>query len=61
MQLVGSNPLRVIPLLGDSSPYRGILFSGTGGVVETAHRRGRFRRKSGCGFGFVMYTCIRTL
>ena len=27
--LVGSNPFRVIPLLGDRSPCRGILFSGT--------------------------------
>ena len=32
MHLVESNPLRVIPLLGDSSPCRGILFLGTGGV-----------------------------
>ena len=28
---------------------------------ETAHHRDRFRRKSGCGFGFIMYTCIRML
>ena len=27
---VGSNPFRVIPLLGNSAPFRGILFSGTG-------------------------------
>ena len=26
-----SNPFRVIPLLGDSSPCRGNIFSGTGG------------------------------
>ena len=32
--LVESNPLRVIPLLGDSSPCRGILFSGIGGARE---------------------------
>ena len=31
---VGSNPFRVIPLLGDYSPCRGILFSGTGGARE---------------------------
>ena len=32
--LVGSNPFRVIPLLGDSSPCRGNIFSGTGGARE---------------------------
>ena len=26
-----------------------------------AHHRGRFRRTPGCGFGFIMYTCIRML
>ena len=41
---VESNPFRVIPLLSDSSSHR-----------ETAHHRGRFRRKSSCDFGFVMY------
>ena len=30
--LVGSNPFRVIPLLGDSSPCRGNIISGTGSV-----------------------------
>ena len=29
---VGSNPFRVIPLLGDSSPCRGNIISGTGSV-----------------------------
>ena len=32
--LVGSNPFRVIPLLGDSSPCRGNIISGTGRVRE---------------------------
>ena len=31
---MGSNPFRVIPLLGDSSPYRGNIFSGTRGARE---------------------------
>ena len=31
---VGSNPFRVIPLLGDSSPRRGNIFLGTGSVRE---------------------------
>ena len=51
-----SGPFRVIPLLSDSSPRRGnLLFQVQGAHVETAHPRGRFRRKPGCGFGFVMY------
>ena len=29
-----SNPFGVIPLLGDSSPYRGNIFSGIGGARE---------------------------
>ena len=53
---VESNPFRVIPLLSDSSPRRGnLLFQLQGAHGETAHHRGRFRRKPGCGFGFVMY------
>ena len=32
--LVGSNPFRVIPLLGDSSPCRWNIISGTGRVRE---------------------------
>ena len=32
-----------------------------GASEETARYRGCFRRKSDCGFGFVMYTCIRVL
>ena len=45
-----------------SSPCRGnLLFQVQGAHGETAHPRDRFRRKPGCGFGFVMYTCIRTL
>ena len=28
---------------------------------ETARHRGCFRRKPDCGFGFVMYSCIRVL
>ena len=59
--LVGSNPFRVIPLLGNSSPVEGYYFQVQGVVEETAHPRGCLRRKSGCGFGFVMYTCIRIL
>ena len=31
---VGSNPFRVIPLLSDSSPSRGNIFSNTGSVRE---------------------------
>ena len=49
---MGSNPFRVIPLLGDSSPCRGILFSGTGAVEETAHPRGRFTH------GYVILNCL---
>ena len=53
--LVESNPFKVIPLLSDSSPRRGnLLFQVQGAHGETAHHRGRFRRKPGCGFGFVM-------
>ena len=46
-----SSPLRVIPLLSISSPYRGILF-----YRYRERVRGRlvleaeFRRKPGCGF-----------
>ena len=50
--LVVSNPLRVIPLLGDSSPCRGILFFR---YRERSRRRlilrPSLRRKPGCGFG----------
>ena len=61
MHLGGSNPFRVIPLLGDSSPCRGnILFQVQGAYEETAHLRGRFLRKPGCGFdGFMMYDMYR--
>ena len=53
---VESNPFRAIPLLSDSSPRRGnLLFQVQGAHEETAHPRGRFRRKPGCGFGFGMY------
>ena len=42
---VESNPIRVIPLLSDSSPRRGnLLFQVQGAHGETAHHRGRFRR-----------------
>ena len=34
MHLGGDNSFRVIPLLGDSSPCRGNIFSGTGGARE---------------------------
>ena len=52
---VESNPLRVIPLLSISSPCRGnYIISGTGAHEETTHHRDRFRRKPGCGFGFMM-------
>ena len=51
-----SSPFRAIPLLSDSSPRRGnLLFQVQGAHGETAHPRGRFRRKPGCGFGFGMY------
>ena len=41
---------------GDGSPCRGnLLFQVQGAHEETAHHRGRFRRKPGCGFGFMMY------
>ena len=50
---VESNPFRVIPLLSDSSSHRGnLLFQVQGVHGETAHHRGRFRRKPSCGFGF---------
>ena len=53
---VESNPFRVIPLLGISSPCRGnLLFQVQGAQGETAHHRGHFKRKPGCGFGFMMY------
>ena len=40
---VGSNPFRVIPLLGDSSPCGGnILFQVQGAFEKMANRRGRF-------------------
>ena len=32
-----------------------------GASEEMARHRGCFRRKSNCGFGFVMYTGIRVL
>ena len=32
-----------------------------GAYEETARNRGRFRRKSDCGCGFIMYTCVRML
>ena len=57
---MGSNPFRVIPLLVIAHPFEKYYFQVQGAVEETAHR-GRLRRKSGCGFGFVMYICIRTL
>ena len=28
---------------------------------DTAHHKGCFRRKPGCGFSFIMYTCIKIL
>ena len=40
--LMGSNPFRVIPLLGDSSPCRGNIFQVQGAFEETTHLRGRF-------------------
>ena len=51
----------MIPLLSISSPCRGnLLFQVQGAFEETAHPRGRLRRKLSCGFdGFIMYTCIR--
>ena len=51
----------MIPLLAIAHPVEGYYFQVQGVVEEMAHPRGRLRRKSGCGFGFVMYTCIRTL
>ena len=52
---VESSPFRAIPLPSDSSPCRGnLLFQVQGAHGETAHPRGRFRRKPGCGFGFGM-------
>ena len=46
----------VIPLLSDSSPRRGnLLFQVQGAHGETAHPRGCFRRKPGCGFDVYMY------
>ena len=46
-----SSPLRAIPLLSDSSPRRGnLLFQVQGAHGETAHHRGRFRKKPDCGF-----------
>ena len=58
---MGSNPFRVIPLLGISSPRReNILFQVQGAHEEMAHLRGRYRRKSGCGFGVLVgIICIR--
>ena len=35
---MGSNPFRVIPLLGDSSPCRGNIISGTGGGGRSRRR-----------------------
>ena len=53
---VESSPFRVIPLLSDSSPCRGnLLFQVQGAHGETAHHRGRFRRKLSCALGFLMY------
>ena len=46
----------VIALLGDRSPCRGNIFLQVQGALEkTALLRDRFRRKSGCGFGIMMY------
>ena len=55
-----SNPFRVIPLLALAHPVEGIiLFQVQGAHEEMVHLRGRFRRKSGYGFGSSLYTCIR--
>ena len=56
-----SNPFRVIPLLAIAHLVEGYYFQVQGEQEETAHPRDRFRRKSGCGFGVILYTCIRIL
>ena len=54
--LVEGNPFRVIPLLSISSHFRGnYIFQVQSAHEETAHHRGRLRRKPGSGFGFLMY------
>ena len=52
--LVGSNPCRKFSLLGFAHPVEGSLFQVQGAIGKAALIRGRFRRKSGCGFFFVV-------
>ena len=58
---MGSNPFRVIPLLGISSPYRGnILFQVQGAYEETANLRGRFEESRVVALMFWII-CIRII
>ena len=51
-----------IPLLSISSPCRGNIFSGTGSARGDGSSYGLILEENpDCGFGFVMFTCIRML
>ena len=45
MHLGGSNPSRVIPLLGIAHPVEGILFQVQGAIGKAALIRGHFEKK----------------
>ena len=47
---MGSNPSRIIPLLGIAHPVDGSLFKVQGAIGKAALIRGRFERKTTCGF-----------
>ena len=54
MHLVESNPFRVIPLLGDSSPCRGtIFFRYRGCSRRQLFSETDFEEKPGCGFDIL--------
>ena len=52
---MGSNPCRKLSLLGFAHPIEGSPFQVQGATGTAALIRGRFRRKSSCGFGIIMY------
>ena len=43
---MGSNPSRVIPLLGIAHPIKGILFQVQGAIGKATLIRGRFEKKA---------------
>ena len=47
---MGSNPSRVIPLLGIAHPVERILFQVQGAIGKAVLIRGRFEKKPTCSF-----------